>query len=130
MPRPHPFQDGLTRTLAGVGVPREAAAHIADAGIAAALGNSTVGASLSDVNMAVVLSSEVGGSARRWITSKAAVGGATLQGYALADISSASLNVNGQLVGGALILGAVLVAEWGAIRSASPRRRSTRKGTP
>jgi drug/metabolite transporter (DMT)-like permease len=34
-----------------------------------------------------------------------------------------------QLVGGALILGAVLVAEWGAIRSASPRRRSARTRT-
>jgi drug/metabolite transporter (DMT)-like permease len=34
-----------------------------------------------------------------------------------------------QLVGGALILGAVLVAEWGAIRSVSPRRSSARKRT-
>lgn len=34
-----------------------------------------------------------------------------------------------QLVGGALILGAVLVAEWGAIRSASPRRSPARKRT-
>jgi drug/metabolite transporter (DMT)-like permease len=34
-----------------------------------------------------------------------------------------------QLVGGALILGAVLVAEWGSIRSASPRRSPARKRT-
>ena len=34
-----------------------------------------------------------------------------------------------QLVGGALILGAVLVAEWGAIRSVSPRRSTARKRT-
>ncbi len=34
-----------------------------------------------------------------------------------------------QLVGGALILGAVLVAEWGAIRSVSPRRSPARKRT-
>jgi len=32
-----------------------------------------------------------------------------------------------QLVGGALILGAVLVAEWGAIRSVSPRRSTEPK---
>ena len=34
-----------------------------------------------------------------------------------------------QLVGGALILGAVLVAEWGAIRSVNPRRSPARKRT-
>jgi drug/metabolite transporter (DMT)-like permease len=31
-----------------------------------------------------------------------------------------------QLVGGALILGAVLVAEWGAIRSVRPKRAPRR----
>jgi drug/metabolite transporter (DMT)-like permease len=33
-----------------------------------------------------------------------------------------------QLVGGALILGAVLVAEWGAIRSVAPKRPAARTG--
>jgi drug/metabolite transporter (DMT)-like permease len=34
-----------------------------------------------------------------------------------------------QLVGGAMILGAVLVAEWGAIRSVGPKRSPARKRT-
>jgi hypothetical protein len=38
--------------------------------------------------------------------------------------------VEGELIlGGALILGAVLVAEWGSIRTVSPRRRAARKPT-
>ncbi|MGI9134307.1 MAG: hypothetical protein ACR2I0_10260, partial [Rhodoferax sp.] len=77
-------------------------------GVAAVLGNSSVGANLSGLDIAVVFSTErVSGNAtaRRWLTSKASIGAASIQGYALADIRTAALNLNSQLVDGALVLG-------------------------
>jgi hypothetical protein len=85
------------------------------AGIQAALGSSSVGASLSDVDVAVVLSTErnAGSSSRRWLSAQALVGGATVQGYALADLHSAQLQLNSELQAGTLLLaGTRAVIDW------------------
>ena len=84
------------------------------AGVQAALGNSTLGASLRDLDMAVVLSTERNASApRQWISAQALVGGATVQGYALADLRSAQLLLNSELVAGELVLGGTRpVIDW------------------
>ena len=85
------------------------------AGIQAALGSSSVGASLSDVDVAVVLSTErnAGSSSRRWLSAQALVGGATVQGYALADLQSAQLQLNSELQAGTLLLaGTRAVIDW------------------
>ncbi|MFM8548802.1 MAG: hypothetical protein ACKODB_14535, partial [Betaproteobacteria bacterium] len=83
------------------------------AGISGSLGNSTVGASLRDLDIAVVLSTERGAGTRRWISAQALLGAATVQGYALADIRSARLLLNTELVNGALELsGTRSVSDW------------------
>jgi hypothetical protein len=64
------------------------------AGIAAMMGTASVGAQLSGANLAVVLSTERGGSQRRWMTAKGSLESATLQGYAMAEVSQASVEVN------------------------------------
>ncbi|MGI9132354.1 MAG: beta strand repeat-containing protein, partial [Rhodoferax sp.] len=69
------------------------------AAVSAALGNLAVAARLSGTDIAVVLSTErlQSGTPRRWLTSKAAVGGLLIQALGEADITSASLDVNCQL---------------------------------
>ncbi|MBF0309022.1 MAG: LEPR-XLL domain-containing protein, partial [Magnetococcales bacterium] len=88
------------------------------AGLSALLGNDTVGASLEETDIAMVLSREVGGDSRQWLTAKASLGGATVQGYALADIDSATLQINRILGAGGDAFGGVgSVIDWsGAAR--------------
>ncbi|MEX8494681.1 hypothetical protein, partial [Sphaerotilus sp.] len=64
-------------------------------------GGSNLGAELSDVQLALVLSTERGatGTARRWLASEASLGAVSVAGYHLADLRSAVLKINRQLDG-------------------------------
>jgi hypothetical protein len=91
---------GVSQTLSDGTTVKTDQLILGGAGINAAVGASGVGASLTNVDVAMVLSTEVvtgNATARRWLSSHALVGGASVSGYALADIKSASLEINRNL---------------------------------
>ncbi|WP_194164336.1 beta strand repeat-containing protein, partial [Lacisediminimonas profundi] len=86
------------------------------AGIDAAIniGGSGLGASLSGVDLALVISNEQGGAGRRWVTSKASIEEATLAGYMLSDLRSLALDINSAInaAGNALDTAGAAVIDW------------------
>ena len=84
-------------------------------GMAAFMGGSSLNAQLTATDIAVVLSTErgAGAASRRWLTSQASVGGASLQAGVDVVINSAALEVNRVLAANGDAFGAIgPVIDW------------------
>ncbi|MBF0626120.1 MAG: LEPR-XLL domain-containing protein, partial [Magnetococcales bacterium] len=62
--------------------------------LSATLQAAAVGLNLADVDLALVVGSEIGGAQRRWVTATALVGSAELAGYPVAEVRSGVLDIN------------------------------------
>ena len=79
-------------------------------------GNPLLSASLTDSDVLAVISTEVGGSGRRWLSVTGNVGGATVAGYSLDALTHAGVNINRAIgsVSGAVAAANAAVVNWSA----------------
>ena len=89
---------------------------IGGAGVRAAVGTAGAGAQIGDLDVALIVSTEqvgAGQTARRWITTQSVIGEASINGYALANLNEASLQINSEIKAGAVVLGSTdPVIDW------------------
>ncbi|MBF0170948.1 MAG: hypothetical protein HQK87_07660, partial [Nitrospinae bacterium] len=80
-------------------------------GLTASVGAGDAVAALSGIDLAMVLSTEQNAT-RRWLTSKANLGGISLAGYTLSDLQSAALNINQALDANGALDATAQVLDW------------------
>jgi hypothetical protein len=86
---------------------------IAGAGLSAFVGSGPVGAQIDDTDLAVIISTEIGGAGRSWVSAQSNIASAQIAGYSLADLNSGSLLLNSEILNGALVTdGTRPVIDW------------------